>query len=518
MDYICIMMRKYPIGLQSFREIREGEFVYIDKTEKIHQMVNYGKYYFLSRPRRFGKSLLLDTISELFNGSEELFKGLYIHDKWDWSNQSPVIRISFSNIGTGTIGLQSAIEGALHENAHRLQIELTGTAYDQLFKELIAKAARKNKVAILIDEYDKPLIDYLDNIPRAEENRTILKNLFSILKDADKHIRLLILTGVSRFSKVSIFSDLNNLEDITLSKHFNNIAGITQYELEKNFSKELEILPRVLGLEKIQLLENIKDWYNGYSWDGKETLYNPFSLLSFMKEEAFRNFWFATGSPSFLVNLLKKKREYNFENVRESDLSLGSFQIENPVSAPLLFQTGYLTIKSYNSESQLYTLDFPNREVKVSLLDNLLSAYREVFPGTSISVTADLGTALEQGDTTGIINELNAVIGSIPYEHWRADTESIFHIITYLTFKKIGVDVFTEVHSSKGRADIIVKTKQYIYALEFKLDTSASEALAQILEKNYLQPYMGDERKKMAIGIGFSSHDRSISDYLVKEL
>lgn len=408
MDYICLMIRKYPIGLQSFREIREGGFVYVDKTEKIHRMVNYGKYYFLSRPRRFGKSLLLDTISELFSGSEALFKGLWIHDKWNWDNKNPVIRISFSNIGTGTIGLQNAIERTVQENAQRLQIELTAPAYDQLFKELITKAAQQGKVAILIDEYDKPLIDYLDNIPKAEENRTILKNFYSILKDADEHIRLLILTGVSRFSKVSIFSDLNNLEDITLSKHFNNITGITQQELETNFAGELEELPQLLGMDKPQLLENIKDWYNGYSWNGKETLYNPFSLLSFMKEEAFRNFWFATGSPSFLVNILKKRREYNFENIRESDISLGSFQIENPVSAPLLFQTGYLTIKSYDPDSQLYTLDYPNREVKASLLDNLLSAYREVFPGSSISVTADLRAALEHGEINGIINELNA--------------------------------------------------------------------------------------------------------------
>jgi hypothetical protein len=372
--YICSMARKYPIGLQSFRKIREGGFVYVDKTRLIHTLVESGSYYFLSRPRRFGKSLLLDTITELFIGSETLFKGLWIHDKWDWNNKTPVIRISFSNIGTGTIGLQRALEGALYENALRLQVELKSTAYDQLFKELITKAAHKGKVAILIDEYDKPVIDYLDDISRAAEHRAILKNFYSILKDADKYIRLLILTGVSRFSKVSIFSDLNNLEDITLSKHFNNIAGITQQELETNFSGELDTLPRVLGIEKVQLLENIKNWYNGYSWDGMETLYNPFSLLSFMKEEAFRNFWFATGSPSFLVNLLKKKREFNFENIRESDISLGSFQIENPVSGPLLFQTGYLTIKSYNPDTQLYTLDYPNREVKVSLLDNLLSA------------------------------------------------------------------------------------------------------------------------------------------------
>jgi len=481
-------------------------------------MVDYGKYYFLSRPRRFGKSLLLDTISELFNGSEVLFKGLWIHDRWDWKTKNPVIRISFSNIGIDTIGLEAALEGALQENAQRLQVNLTSTSYDQRFKELIAKASNQNKVAILIDEYDKPIIDYLDDIPRAEENRKILKSCYSILKDADKHIRLLVLTGVSRFSKVSIFSDLNNLEDITLSKHFNNIAGITQQELEKNFVEELDTLPNTLGMEKVELLENIKDWYNGYSWDGKETVYNPFSLLSFMKEGDFRNFWFSTGSPSFLVKLLKKKREYDFENIRESDISLGSFQIENPVSGPLLFQTGYLTIKSYNSDTQLYTLDYPNREVKVSLLDNLLSAYREVFPGTSMSVTADLRAALENGDVPRIINELNAVITSLPYEHWRADTESIFHTIIHLTLKIIGVDIFSEVHNSKGRADVIVKTKEFIYAIELKLDISASEALSQIFEKGYLQPYMNDSRKKLAIGIEFSSDGRNIADYHFKEL
>lgn len=479
-------------------------------------MVAYGKYYFLSRPRRFGKSLLLDTISELFCGSRELFKGLWIHDKWDWEKRNPVIRLSFSNIGTGTIGLKNALEGALREIALRLNIELTGTAYDQLFKEIIGKASKMGKLVILIDEYDKPLIDYLDNIPKAEENRTILKNFFSILKDEDNNIRLLMLTGVSRFSKLSIFSDLNNLEDITLSKHFNNLLGITQRELEGNFARELEVLPSVLGIGRQQLLEKIKDWYNGYNWGGTDTLYNPFSILSFMKEEVFRNFWFASGSPSFLVNLLKQRREYNFENVRESDISLGSFQIENPVSTPLLFQTGYLTIKSYDTDSQLYTLDYPNREVKLSLLDNLLSAYREVFPATSISVTADLRNALEVGDTERIINELNAVIASIPYDHWRADTESIFHIITHLTFRKIGIDVFTEVHSSKGRADIIVKTKNYIYALELKLDSSAQGALEQIIERGYLEPWQADERKKMAMGIAFSSAERKVADYIVK--
>ncbi|MBE9600159.1 AAA family ATPase [Pedobacter sp. MC2016-24] len=507
-------MRKYPIGLQSFRKIREGEFLYIDKTQLIYDLVNSGNYYFLSRPRRFGKSLLVDTIDELFSGSKELFEGLWIENHWNWEQKNPVIHISFSDIGVNTMGLTAAIYNALEIAARKLSIHLTAVTYDQQFRELIEKASVNGKVVILIDEYDKPIIDYLDNLSKAEEHRKIMSNFYSILKGADAHIRFLLITGVSRFSKVSIFSDLNNLNDITLSTRFGAIAGITQRELEDNFKQEIASLQQENG----NILEAIKSWYNGYSWDAKTKVYNPFSLLNFMAEPVFRNYWFATGSPTFLIKGIRLKGEYNFENVSSNENKLGDFDPTNLLSVPLLFQTGYLTIKHYDNTTRNYTLSYPNLEVKDSLLDNLLSAYRGVFPNTSSEETGNLLLSLNANDIPGIINALNAVIGSIPFDHWRADTESIFHIITLLTFQKIGVDVQTEVHSNKGRCDILVKTDRYIYVIELKRDGTAEEALDQILNTNYLQPYAADQRKKIALGISFSSENRVVEAYLSKEI
>jgi len=512
------MTRKYPIGLQSFREIREGGFLYIDKTELIYDLVNSGKYYFLSRPRRFGKSLLVDTIEELFSGSKKLFDGLWIENHWNWEKKNPVIHISFSDIGVNTMGLIPAIYNALEIAARKLKISLTAQSYDQQFRELIGKASLKGQVVILMDEYDKPIIDYLDDLPKTNEHREIMGNFYSVLKGADAHIRFLLITGVSRFSKVSIFSDLNNLEDITVGKQFNNLLGITQQELEANFKEELATYPAELSVDPQKLLVAIKERYNGYSWGGRETLYNPFSLLNFMKQREFRNFWFATGSPTFLVKGIRAKGEYDFEGVSSNENKLSQFDPANMLSVPLLFQTGYLTIKSYDQTTRNYTLGYPNLEVKDSLLDNLLSAYRGVFPNTSSEETGDLLLSILGGDIAGIIKALNAVISSIPYDHWRADTESIFHIITLLTFQKIGVDVQTEVHSSKGRCDILVQTDRYIYVMELKRDGTAQEALDQILDLAYLGPYASDRRRKIAIGISFSSENREVADYLSQEV
>lgn len=508
------MIKKYPIGIQSFRKIREGGFLYVDKTEMIHTLVNSGQYYFLSRPRRFGKSLLVDTIEELFSGSVDLFKGTWIEGHWDWDQRNPVIHISFSDIGVNTMGLTEAIYNALRTCAGKLGVTLTARSYDQQFKELIEKASGKGKVVILIDEYDKPIIDYLDDIARADEHRDIMSNFYSILKGADRHIRFLMITGVSRFSKVSIFSDLNNLNDITLSTRFGAIAGITQDELERDFKEELTLLKQ----ENPDILQDIRDWYNGYSWDVKTKVYNPFSLLNFMAEPVFRNYWFASGSPEFLVKQLRKRRVYDVENIKLGELSLSNFTIEDPEPGPLLFQTGYLTIKKYQQDAFLYELGYPNREVKASLLDGLLSVYREVYPADSLELTTNLREALASGNIKGIISTLNGLLGSIPYDHWRADTESVFNIIIFLSFKLIGANVQTEVHSSNGRCDVLVTNSNYIYVMELKRDGTAQEALDQILSTGYLQPYEADKRKKIALGISFSSKDRVVADYLMKEL
>ncbi len=510
-------MRKYPIGIQTFSEVINEGFLYIDKTKLIHQLITSGKYYFLSRPRRFGKSLLLSTVEEIFNGSRELFKGLWIENNWNWEQKHPVIRISFSDIGVASMGMTNAIFNALNQNAVRLGVKLEQSTVDQQFAELIRKASEKGKVVILIDEYDKPVIDYLDNIPLAEANRSVMKTFYSVIKGSDAYIRLLLITGVSRFTKVSIFSDLNNLEDISITETMNDLTGITQAELESNFKEELVVLSKKENISPEALKEKVKQWYNGYSWGGENTLYNPFSILSLMKQKRFDNFWFQTGTPTFLVKLIKEQGEYNFENRDAGSNVLSNFNIADPLPVPLLFQTGYLTIRAYDAATRTYRLDYPNLEVKDSLLDNLLSAYRYVFPDDSYAVTGNLLKALRTNNLDEMVTELNSVISSIPYEHWKANHESVFHIIMHLTFKKIGIDVESEVHSSKGRCDVVVKTATHIYAIELKLDKSAREALDQIFEKEYLHPYQSDPRRKIAVGINFSTEKRKIEEYLVQE-
>ncbi|UAY55497.1 ATP-binding protein [Arachidicoccus terrestris] len=508
------MLTKYPIGIQSFREIRDGGYVYIDKTEIIHKMVDTGKYYFLSRPRRFGKTLLVNTIRELFNGSKALFEGLWIHDNWDWTNTNPVIHIKFAELPYKEEGLSNAITYGLTINAERLGIDLTGNNIKVQFRELIRRAAQKGKVVILIDEYDKPIIDFMDEPEIMEINRSIMKSFYSILKDSDDYIRFLMITGVSQFSQVSIFSDLNNLRNITLVDDYGAIAGVTQAELETNFGQEISQLQK----QNPDILNQIKQWYNGYTWNMLTWVYNPFSILNFMAGPKFRNYWFVTGTPSFLIHLLKTRQMYDVEGIQLGEVSLSTLNVENPNPGSLLFQTGYLTIKNISPDGQVYELGYPNKEVKASLVDGLLSAYREAPSEDSVALMAKVKSDLESGDITGLTHQLNALIATIPYDHWNADTESIFTIITFLTFQFAAIDMHTEVHSSKGRCDLLVKTGRYIYVMELKLDGTAEEALQQVIEKGYLQPYAADIRKKFAVGISFSSKKREIQSYLVKEL
>lgn len=490
--------------------------MYVDKTEIIHRLVETGTYYFLSRPRRFGKSLLVDTIEELFKGSRELFRGLWVEDHWDWSVAHPVIHLNIAELPYKEIGLSEALKIELERIAGQLGVELHAGTLSGMFRELIEKASVNRELVILIDEYDKALIDYLDDTKQLETNRSVMKDFYSVLKGRDEQIRFLLLTGVSRFSKVSIFSDLNNLEDISVGRSFNNLVGITQAELERDFAWELETYPEVFGVSEAELREQVRARYNGYSWGGEDTLYNPFSLLSFMKQREFRNFWFATGSPTFLVKGIQARGDYDFERVTSTEGTLASFEPDNLLSVPLLFQTGYLTIKSYHPVTRMYELGYPNLEVKDSLLDNLLSAYRGVYPDNSAAETGALLLAVQAGDVPGIVAALNAVIAGIPYDYWNADSESVFTIIAVLTFRKIGVDVHTEVHSARGRCDVLVETADFLYVLELKLDGTAEEALEQILTKGYLQPYETDIRRKIAIGLSFSSSERRVAEYMEK--
>jgi hypothetical protein len=376
-------MRKYPIGLQNFVEIRNGGYIYIDKTQLIHKLIESGKYYFLSRPRRFGKSLLLSTIKEIFNGNKEQFEDLWIYDQWNWEQKYPVIHIRFSQIAYKELGLTTAISRELDFIAKEFGIQLVEYSLALKFRELIREVAKIGQVVILIDEYDKPITDYLEDLEKVEENRSVFKSFYSVLKDADEYIRLLLITGVSRFPKVSIFSDLNNLNDITIHRNYATIAGITQQELEKTFAEEIADIQQ----QQPDLLSKLKLWYNGYAWhEDAERVYNPFSVLKYMDGRDFRNYWFHTGTPTWLVNLMKQNREFDLENIHIGENALSSFNVEHIAVIPVLFQTGYLSIKGYNPDKRLYELGYPNTEVEESLTDALLSAYRNIDARKKIAI------------------------------------------------------------------------------------------------------------------------------------
>jgi len=510
------MKQKLPIGIQSFREIRENNFLYVDKTASIFRLVTEGKYYFLSRPRRFGKSLTLSTIKEIFQGQKELFDGLWIQDHWDWTKQHPVIHISFSSIGYKELGLEKAIELELKKIAKKTNIKLQENGISQLFEELIEKLAPNNKVVLIIDEYDKPIIDYLDDLQQAKEHQKILKSFYSIIKDADPYIRFLLITGVSKFSKVSIFSELNNLSDLTIHPKFSTLVGYTQAELEHNFGDRLEELVGVLASTRTELLRLIKEWYNGYSWDGKRFVYNPFSILSFFDTGDFQNFWFSTGTPTFLVRLLKERNFYNLEKQEVGAATFDSFDIENLETYSLLFQTGYLTIKSVEAFG-IYHLDYPNREVKDSMLQYLVAGFSHGSYARTTPIVINLRKAFIENDHEQIVTIINGLFKSIPSHIFIKDKEAYYHSVVFLVFQYLGQFIDAEINTSNGRIDAVVQTDTHVYVVEFKLDESAGAAIEQIRDKAYAAKYQLSRKKVLGLGINFSSASKSVDDWDVVE-
>ena len=506
------MKQKLPVGIQHFRDIREQNYLYIDKTEAIFRLTESGKFFFLSRPRRFGKSLTLSTLKALFQGKKELFDGLWVQDHWDWTQKNPVIHISFSNIGYKTLGLEKALHNMLDKQAVKHGIQLVAEGYDQKLEELIKKLSKKNKVVLLIDEYDKPIIDYLDDLPQAQEHQKILKSFYSIIKDAGTYIRFLIITGVSKFSKVSIFSELNNLEDITIDWRFATLLGLTQDELESNFENHLQASQERLKINRDQLLSKLKEWYNGYSWDGEVFVYNPFSLLNFFQKSAFLNFWFSTGTPTFLVNLLRERQLYNLGKVEVGQAAFDSFDLENIDAYSLLFQTGYLTIKQVEPFG-LYSLDFPNREVKDSMLQYLVAGFSNGAYSQSTPIVLKLHKAFLGNDAEKIIKIINSLFKSIPSHIFIKEKEAYYHSVVFLVFQYLGQFIEAEVNTSDGRIDAVVQTDTHIYVLEFKLDESAKAAIQQIQTKGYAEKYQSTEKQLVGIGINFSSSTKSVEGW-----
>ncbi len=517
-------MKNLPIGIQTLSQIRAKNCVYVDKTRLIHQIVTTGTYYFLSRPRRFGKSLLISTLKELYEGNKVLFEGLWIEPHWDWSKTNPVLHFSFDDMSYKQLGLEEAIVQELKKLAKKYQIDFLTTDYKSQFKELIENLALTHgKVVLLVDEYDKPIIDFLekDDIEKAKLNRDILREFYGVLKNADNLLELVFITGISKFAKVSLFSHLNNLDDITLMEEYATITGYTEEELVTYFADYLDIIAKKLNLTHEQLLENMRAWYDGYSWDGESRLYNPFGTLKFLRNKRFENFWFATGSPQFLIQQMRKITFFNVENAHINNRILEKYDIENLELIPLLFQTGYLTVKSIDAMTGNMVLDYPNREVRESiyefLIDDVAKNPLRIHTGMTIE---DLKKAFITRDLPKVKTILNSLLGDLPVETFSHQTEGLYHGLIHLVFKYLGLYVNSEVHSSRGHADSVVQTLTDVYIFEFKFNKTAQEGLEQIKKQDYAAPYRASDKMITAIGVNFNSDKdkKGIDDWLEEVL
>lgn len=502
-------MQHFPIGIQSFNVIRDENLLYVDKTELIHKLVTIGKYYFLARPRRFGKSLLLSTLAFLFKGEKRLYKDLWIIDQWNWDIKHPVIHLSFNLLDYQGKGIEQALLDSLAEQADLYQIRLTENTIKSRFRELLTKLALQNEVVVLIDEYDKPIIDYLEQHERekAVHHQQVLKSFYSVIKDSDNLIRFLLITGVSKFSKVGVFSDLNNLRDITFSKHFSALCGYTEHELHHYFE---QYLPQIET--PTNLWPKIKQWYNGYSWDAQTFVYNPFSILSYFADEEFRNYWFSTGTPTFLINMLKERFFYDFDERKVDISAFESYGIENLESIPLLFQTGYLTIKKIDRTFNMYTLGYPNKEVKDSMLRYLIKAFSH-GKATDFPIITQLNDAIIQSNFKQLIQIINNLFKSIPYQIFIAKKEAYYHSLIYLVFKYLGQFIKAEVCTVDGRLDAIIETDRQVLIMEFKLDQSAIKAIEQIKMKGYADAFRQEGKALIGLGINFDSETKQVSDW-----
>ena len=512
--------KRLPIGIQNFREIREGGFYYVDKTGFALRLIDEGKYYFLSRPRRFGKSLFLDSLGELFAGNEPLFRDLAIHERWDWSRQFPVIRLS---LGAGVLQDRAALDrrlGALLRHIARTLDLRCAEPEDPAgcFAELIeqAHATSGERVVVLVDEYDKPILDNITNPAIAREMRDGLRNLYSVIKDSDAHIRFAFLTGVSKFSKVSLFSGLNNLNDITLDSRYSAICGYTEADLDQVFAPELP------GLER----EEIRAWYNGYNWTG-EAVYNPFDVLLLFQKRKFLPFWFETATPTFLVDILTERQTWlpDLGRLKTSADLLSTFEVGNIPTVALMFQTGYLTIDQEEeiSGTYYYRLRYPNREVYQSLAGALLQAWT-ADPQAQVSQRLALYRLLLANDFTGLEALFTAFFASIPSDWYRnnpiARYEGYYASVFYAYFAALGLDITLEDSSNQGRLDMAVRFNGHLYLFEFKVVelVSSGEALEQIKERGYADKYRAAGLPIHLIGIEFSRDRRSVVGFEVEHL
>ena len=507
----------YPIGIQSFSEIREGGFVYVDKTAQVYDLASTGKYYFLSRPRRFGKSLLVSTMEAYFSGRKELFKGLAMEGLEKEWKEYPVLHLDLTGSKYSDVeDLREKLDQHLisweREYGVKEKFEDSGVR----FSAVIDAAYRKTgeKVVILIDEYEKPIVDNIDDEPLMEKFRRELQGFYSVIKGRDASIRFAFLTGVTKLGKMSIFSGLNNLNDISMDPKYQDICGISESELKSCFGDSVVELASANGISSEECYAKLKRLYDGYHFNEDATgVYNPFSLLNTFKSNKFRMYWFETGTPTFLVRYLKKGR-YNLDNISKNKVSVETLTGTNYVSpAPitLMYQAGYLTITGYDERFNAYTLDYPNEEVKSGFLNSLSQLYAPALTDGEFSVYSFVDD-IEKGDVEGFMNRFTAFLSGNDYEI-QGDLELYFQNTMSIMLKMMGLYVKTEYHTSRGRIDIVFDTDNYVYIIELKRDLDPQAALRQIDEKGYDKPFLASGKQIIKLGVNFSSETHTVDGW-----
>ena len=517
---------KYPVGMQSFEKIIRENYAYVDKTDLIYKMISEGTYYFLSRPRRFGKSLLLSTIEAYFQGKRELFRGLAIDSLTEEWEPHPVLHIDLNvQKYDSAESVDKILDIYLSEWEREYGIEDVSDSISLRFYKIIAAAHAKTgrKVVILVDEYDKPLTESILDEELSEDLRSSLRAFYGNLKTQDRHIKFAMLTGVTRFSRMTIFSGLNNLKDISMSGAYESICGITQEELCRHFMPAVDELGVRRGLDREGTLALLREWYDGYRFsEVRRDVYNPYSLLSVFSDMKMGIYWFRTATPRFLVRLLTERGVpfgmlQDFETDALTLSEIDSFR-RNPVS--LLFQTGYLTIKDYDEMDNECVLGYPNREVKESFLGYLyryiLGEERIDFATEQRFAVKEFSRDMRRGDAEGFMQRFASLYSTLNLDP-RGSQEAHYQNAVYLLFTLLGYRTGLEVHSSRGRSDLVVEAGEYVYVFEFKTGSSAEAALEQIGERGYSRPYLGTGRKLFEIGINFDPHTRSLTPWLIRE-
>ena len=515
------MGKLYPVGIQNFEKLRKEGYFYVDKTALIYRLVTTGSYYFLSRPRRFGKSLLISTLEAYFQGKRELFDGLAVASLEKEWKQHPVLHL---DLNTQNYSSVSALEDILNEalsgwedmyGANDVEI-----GFARRFAGIIRRAAATTgeRVVILVDEYDKPLLQTIGNPELQEEYKKILKSFYGALKSEDGYIRFALLTGVTKFGKVSVFSDLNNLMDISMREEYTDICGVSEAELLRDFDEDIRALAMNNGQTYGQACAQLKEDYDGYHFcPDSPGIYNPFSLLNTFSAKRYGSYWFETGTPTYLVELLKMHSYslYRLANEKTTSKVLDSIDSASRNPVGVIYQSGYLTIKGYIPEARIFELGFPNREVEEGFLDFLLPYYTPLEESESGFAIWEFIQDVKAGNVDGFMERLQSFLSDCPYEIAR-DIELHYQNVLFIVFRLAGLYTRVEYHTSRGRIDMVVQAADYVYVMEFKLDGSAEQAMQQIEEKQYALPFAKDSRKVFRIGVNFSSETRNIDKWIVE--